>query len=471
LAKGGQAAGPDAGQTLGGMEHYSIAVIGSGSGGAEAALAAAEQKQRVLLVENEQIGGGALHFGTIPMRALMANERLFRQLGRLAGEEEEYGQELYQWANRQRKTIAQATERLHRRLKGQGVEMIHGHGVLLGGGRLRIDLSEGTSQEVRAQHIILATGARPREAERSWDGSAVATSRRFISLADPPGRLIVIGGGHIGCEFAVLFNAVGSKVTLIERATQLLPEMDVEAGEWFGKELERQGIEVIKGETARAVWGNTAGEYAVAHLTESGRELGADRILMACGRVPNVQGMGLDEAGVSYDPEAGIQVDCYLRTSVPEVWAIGDVNHLCTLADSAKVQARVAVQNIFGACLPFDAKAQPRCVHADPVVAAVGMTDAEARAGGLPVRTGRAAFRAPTLASGLAESRGFLKLVVAANTRRLLGATVVGESAHEWIDEFSTACHLGADIDQLASVPRFRTPIAEAIAECRSHLT
>jgi dihydrolipoamide dehydrogenase len=449
-------------------EIYEIVIVGSGAGGAEAALLAARGGARgVLLIEKNLLGGGALHAGTIPMRSLVANVRELRQLRRESRDEAEAGASLSDWVNRQGRTVARLTSQLEMELRDAGVEVVCGRARLLGGGRVHImemDRAGQSERNVKGAHIILATGSKPRESEQVWPESAVGSSLRFISLAEAPFRMVIIGGGHIGCEFACVYNALGAEVTLVEKGGRLLPEMDREAGEQLREEFEYNGIRVRLGEAARAVWGNISGEFAIAGLASTDEQLSADKILVATGRAPNVNGLGLEQAGVQFSSE-GIEVDQFLQTSAPGISAIGDVNGLCTLADAAHAQARIAVENALGERNPFLREETPRHVHTDPPVAAIGLSEDEAGAAGRLVKVASARSRPMTALRGACGSN-LVKLIADAETRQLLGGMIIGDRASDWIGKLGAAVRDRADVLQFAHEPQEDESFSAALRSC-----
>ena len=448
---------------------YQIVIVGSGAGGAEAALVAARRGARgVLLIEKDLLGGGALHTGTIPMRSLVGSVRTLRQLRRAGSGDVGAEGRLSEWMNHQGRTVATLASQLRHELRAADVEIVRGEATLLGEGRVHItqeDRRGHPGRMVQAAHIILATGSKPRDSERAWPESAVGNSLRFISLTEAPFRLVIIGGGHIGCEFACVYNALGAEVTLVEKGGRLLPEMDREAGEYLKSEFEGHGIRVLLDEAARAVWGNISTEFAVARTESASEDLSADKILVATGRVTNVNGLGLDEAGVRFHAERGIEVDEFLQTTAPGVFAIGDVNGLCTLADAAQEQARVAVGNTLGDGVPFLREEMPRRVHTTPPVSAIGLSEDQAGAANRPVRAASARFRSRNALPGDHESN-LVKLVADAETRQLLGAMIIGDHAADWIRELSAAVHRGARVFQMADELREDEGFTAALRSC-----
>jgi dihydrolipoamide dehydrogenase len=454
-------------------EEYEIVIVGSGAGGAEAALLAARGGARgVLLIEKNLLGGGALHAGMIPMRSLVANVRELRRLRDHSRDEAEAEASLSDWVKRQGRTVATLASELRHELCAAGVEMVRGEATLLGEGRLHI-VQEGRQGRpgriVQAAHIIVATGSKPRDSEQVWPESAVGNSLRFISLAEAPFRIVIIGGGHIGCEFACVYNALGAEVTLVEKGERLLPEMDREAGERLHEEFEYNGIRVRLGEAARAVWGNISSEFAVTGLAPTDEELSADKILVATGRVPNVEGLGLEEAGVQFSSERGIEVDQFLQTSAPGISAIGDVNGLCTLADAAHAQARIAVENARGERHPFLREETPRQVHTDPPVAAIGLLEDQAGAVGRAVEVGSARSRSMTAARGACEWN-LVKLIADAGTRQLLGGMIIGEHALDWIARLGAAVRDRANVLEFAGEPQGDESFSAALRSCAGRM-
>ena len=452
---------------------YQIVIVGSGAGGAEAALLAARRgAQGVLLIEKDLLGGGALHAGTIPMRSLLGSVRTLRRLRGAGSVDGGADARLSHWVNRQQRTVATLASQLRCELRAAGVEIVRGEATLLGEGRLRIaqeDRPGHTGRTVQAAQIILATGSKPRDSERVWPESAVGNSLRFISLAEAPFRILIIGGGHIGCEFARIYNALGAEVTLAEKAARLLPEMDREAGEYLEREFERHGIRVLLGEAARAVWGNISTDFAVARMESTGKDLSFEKILVATGRAPNVSDLGLEEAGVRFSPERGIEVDQFLQTTAPGIYAIGDVNGLCTLADAARAQAKVAVGNALGDGIPFLREEMPRRVHTIPPVSAIGLLEDQAGAAARPVRAASAQFHLPSDPRGNGESN-LVKLVADAETRQLIGGMIIGDHPDDWIGELSAAVNEGKDVLQMADEKHEHESFNAALRRCRRQM-
>jgi len=448
---------------------YEIVIVGSGAAGAEAALLAARRGARgVLLIEKNLLGGGALHAGTIPMRSLVGSVRMLRQLRCSGSGDAEAEARLSDWVKRQQRTVATLASQLRDELRAAEVEIVRGEATLLGEGRVRITQEERhghSGRVVQAGRIILATGSQPRDSERVWPESAVGNSRRFISLAEAPFRLAIIGGGHVGCEFACVYNALGVKVTLVEKGERLLPEMDREAGEYLRREFEGNGVRVLLGEATRAVWGNISSDFAVARIEPSSEDLSVDKILVATGRTPNVRGLGLEEAGVRFGLERGIEVDQFLQTTAPGIFAIGDVNGLCTLADAAHAQARVAVGNALGDGIPFVREEMPRRVHTIPPVSAIGLSEDQAGAARRPVRAASALFRSTDAPRNAGEAN-VVKLIADAGTHQLLGGMIIGDHASDCIGRLSAAVRDCTNVLKMGGGPRERESFTAALRRC-----
>jgi pyruvate/2-oxoglutarate dehydrogenase complex dihydrolipoamide dehydrogenase (E3) component len=254
-------------------------------------------------------------------------------------------------------------------------------------------------------------------------------------------------------------------VTLAEKGQRLLPEMDREAGEYLRREFEGNGIRVLLGEATRAVWGNISTDFAVARMEPASEELSVDKLLVATGRAPNVSGLGLEQAGVRFDSERGIEVDQFLQTTAPGVFAIGDVNGLCTLADAAHAQARVAVGNALGDGIPFVREDMPRRVHTNPPVSAIGLSEDQADAAGRPVRAASAPFHLTDVPRGACEAN-IVKLIADAGTRQLLGGMIIGDDASDCVGRLRAAVRDCADVLKMEVEPREHESFTSALRSC-----
>ena len=429
-----------------------VLVIGAGPGGYVAAIRAAQRGARVTLVSDAPAGGVCLHLGCIPTKTLLASVEALRTVQRaadfgIAPASVSTAPQLTSDAmlRRTRKVTGAMSKGLEFLFRKNGIQFVNGRARLLGGGRVQVG-----DDVLTASRIILATGSRPAPSPSGLppvDGRRVINSNHALHLAEPPKKLLIIGGGYIGCEFACIFRALGSEVTVVEALPGLLPGMDAELGTTLAKFFRKAGIEVRVGETV------------------SGFDHGFDRVLISVGRVPNTSDIGCDAAGVKLTARGHVEVNERMETSAAGIYAIGDIVGKFPLAHVASAQARVAVANAFGGNATMDYAAVPGVVFTHPEVASVGLTEAEAQAQNRAVRIGKFPMAALGRAQASGETDGFVKLVADAETRRLLGGQVIGPAAGELIAAITLAISLGATAEQVAHTIFSHPTFAEAIGE------
>src|SRR5260370_18091 len=358
-------------------EKYDVAVIGSGSGGSEAALLAAEKGFRAVLIEKDAFGGTHFHRGCYAVRALHASSRVYRQIvkSRQFGIEADLlRSSLVDWMKAQRAASARLAEELRKGLEQLNVRIATGTGSLLGEHQVQITDSLDHHEDIEAEYIILATGSRPDYL--ASEGSRFFNSDDLIARVYPPSHLFIIGGGYVGCEFASIYRALGCRVSLAEQRERLLPDWDPSVGERVAAELSADGVELHLGRNIEVEKVPTEDGYPI--LTEpDGDQISPDLVLVATGRRPNVESIGLDRLGIAAHPD--VEVDGQLRTSQRHIFAIGDVNGLNMLDSSASAQARIAVEAIRGGDTLFSSRWVPRYLDTDPPLPAGGWvaTDAD----------------------------------------------------------------------------------------------
>lgn len=429
-----------------------LLVIGAGPGGYVAAIRAAQRGARVTLVSDAPPGGVCLHLGCIPTKTLLASVETFHTVQHAgdfgldpASVSAEPRLAADAMLRRTRKVTSAMGKGLEFLFRKNGIQFLNGRARLLGGGRVQVG-----DDVLSASHIILATGSRPAPSPAGLppvDGQRVINSNHALHLAEPPKKLLIIGGGYIGCEFACIFRALGSEVTVVEALANLLPGMDAELGAALAKFFRKAGIEVRVGET----------------LSEF--EPAFDRVLISVGRVPNTGDIGCDAASVKLTARGHVEVNERLETSAPGIYAIGDIVGRFPLAHVASAQARVAVENALGGSATMDYSAVPGVVFTHPEVASVGLNEAEAQAQGHPVRVGKFPMAALGRAQASGETDGFVKLVADAETHRLLGGQVIGPAAGELIAAITLAISLGATAEQVGHTIFAHPTFAEAIGE------
>ncbi len=438
---------------------YDLVVVGGGSAGLVSAAVAAGLGARTLLVEKSRLGGECLWTGCVPSKALLHRARL-AHLARTAGlsgvETLAAGALEYARGATLRVRDADGVEPL---LRGLGVEFLYGTPRFTGPRELRVD-----GATLRARRFILATGSRPRVPDLpGLDQAGCLTNVSVWELERPPESLVVLGGGPVGVELAQAFARLGTQVTLLQRAARLLPREDPELTALVAARLREEGVDVRLSAEALAVTRRETG--AVVRFRTEGRELAVEgaALLAATGRVPNVEDLGLEQAGIALTAN-GVRVDDRLRTTAAGIYACGDVTGREQYSHAAEYAAKVAVRN---ALLPLPQRARwdrmPRATFTDPELAHVGLHEGEARERGLRVEVFRHPFGQDDRALVDDEPSGMVKLVVAAGSGRLLGASILGPRAGELIQEAVLAIEQRLAVRHLADTVHVYPTLSVAV--------
>ncbi len=432
---------------------FDVIVLGAGPGGYVAAIRAAQLGMKTAVVEEKHLGGICLNWGCIPTKALLRSAEVLE----LMRHAKDYGLKAdaasfdFQAIIKRSRAVSRRLNRgVGHLLKKNGVTVLEGRGRLLGGGKLAVTgKAEG---EYAARHIIIATGARPRDLpglER--DGKLVWSYFEALNPDRLPKSLLVVGSGAIGMEFASFYNALGVDVTVVEIMDRILPAEDAEIAQIACRQLEKSGIRILTGAKVAKL---DKGRETVTATIETGEgkseTLTVERVLSAVGVVANIKDIGLEEAGVK--TERGIiRVDGFLRTSAPGVYAIGDVAGPPMLAHKAEHEGIICVEKIAGLdnVHPMDRDQIPGCTYCHPQVASVGLTEEEAKKRGHEVRVGRFPFLANGKAIALGDDQGLVKTVFDAKTGQLLGAHMVGPEVTEMIQGFVIAMKLETTEEEL----------------------
>lgn len=457
------------------MTEFDIAVIGGGPGGYVAAIRAAQQGACVCLVERAEVGGTCLNRGCIPTKALYSTALMLQRLRGAAAHGIDVGTPAFDYAAAARRkddVVAKLVGGVEQLLKGNGVEVFRGEASLEGEGRIRIRRPEVTGH-IRAKQIILATGslaARPKPLP--IDGKNVLTSNEILAIKELPTTLLVIGGGYIGCEFASIFAAFGTQVTIVEQLPLLLARSDRQAVREVEKNLKELGVVIHTGTTVEALE-VSAGE--VTARLSGDRQLTVEKVLVAVGRIPNSAGFGFEETGVQLEKGA-VVVDERMRTSAAGVFAIGDVTNIIQLAHVASYQAEIAVTNALGGDARADYRVVPATIFTLPEIGQVGLTEEECKEQGVAVEIGRFTYQASSKALCDGEPRGLVKLLAARDDGRIVGATMVGEEAATLVAEVAlamqqkmTAAALGAVIHSHPTLPEMIREAAEDVEGLAVH--
>jgi dihydrolipoamide dehydrogenase len=451
---------------------YDVIVIGGGPGGYVAGIRAAQLGQKVAVVERESLGGVCLNWGCIPTKSLLRNAEVINLLGQGSDFGFKIGDLSVDYAPAQKRS-RQVSERL---VKGVGflfrknkVTHVAGTGELVGPRQVKVTPS---GQILEAKNVIVATGARARSLPgMTVDGKKIITYREALELTTAPKRMVIVGAGAIGMEFAYLFRSYGAEVTVIEMLPHVLPLEDYETAAEVAKGFKRRGITILVNTRTEAVEAGDSGVTVRAKDQGSGEEqtIDADVVLVAIGVAPNSEGIGLETAGVATDKRGFIVVDEYLRTNAPGVYAIGDVTGKLLLAHVGSAQGIVATEHIAGhetrPIRDADYAFMPRCTFCYPQVASMGYTEAQAREKGYEIKIGKFPFIANGKALGLNERDGFVKIIADARYGEILGAHLVGPEVTELLPELVLAHTWELTTEEIARSVHAHPTLSETLME------
>ena len=450
------------------MATYDVVVIGAGPGGYVAALRAAQLGMKTAVVERDNVGGTCLNWGCIPSKALIRNAEvvnLFKNAQfwgvTMDGMSADFGAAV----NRSRQVVNRMTRGVSYLFRKNGVDVVTGAGRLRDAHTVEV---EGASEPLEAGAVIIATGARPRSLPGlEVDGELVMTSREALEAKTMPASAVFVGGGAIGCELAYVYNSYGVDTTIVEALPRLLPLEDAEVSAEVERVFDRQGIHCRPG-THLVGHRREGGQAVLTVFTVDGEgeeEVLTDRVVVAVGVQGNVEGLGLEEAGVA--TERGlVTVDEQLQTTAAGVYAVGDVNGKLALAHVASAQGVYVVERLAGLDpTPLDYGLMPRAVYCQPQVASFGMTEQAALDAGLTVRVGKFPFRANGKALGAADYEGFAKVVMEEGSERILGAHLVGPEVTELLGELSMNRLLEGTVRELGTMVHAHPSLSEVVKE------
>lgn len=451
---------------------YDVVVLGGGPGGYAAALYGASAGLSVAVVEREKVGGTCLHRGCVPAKELLETAALYKAVsaakdfGITSGEA---ALDLSVSQTRKQKVVDQLWKGLSGLMKGRGITTIRSSGALAGPGVVRLEDGE----EVRGRNVVLAMGSVPRTlAGFEVDGRVVLSSDEVLELKDLPATAVVIGGGAIGCEFASLLADLGAKVTLLEALPQLLTGCDPDVVDVLVRSLRRKGVTV---RTGVSVAGHRPGESGTAVELEGGESVDAEMVVVAIGRRPLSDTIST-EVGVELDERGFVVVDEEMRTSLPGVWAVGDLVATPQLAHVGFAEAMVAIRGILGeAPMPVDYHAVPWCIYTHPEVAFVGYTEDQARAAGYDVVVKKDPFGGNSRARILGETDGVVKVIAEkepdGTAGRILGVHMVGPWVTEQLGQAYLSVNWEATAADLAQLIQPHPTLSEAFGETALALT
>jgi dihydrolipoamide dehydrogenase len=450
-------------------EAFDLVVVGGGPGGYVAAIRASQLKMKVALVERENLGGICLNWGCIPTKALLrASEinHLLHSLDAYGFAADNIRFDFAKVVKRSRSVAGQLSGGVKHLLRKNKVTVFDGHAKLAGAGKVAVSKDGKPVAELAAKHIILATGARARVLPGiEPDGKLIWSYREAMTAPALPKRLIVIGSGAIGSEFASFYRNMGSEVTLLEAMDRILPVEDAEVSAFVHKAFEKQGMRVLLGAKLQGV--RKEGDAVAAIVEADGKvtEIKADRLISAVGIVGNVEDLGLEGTKIQVD-RTHIITDAFGRTGEPGIYAIGDLTGPPWLAHKASHEGIICVEAIAGLHPhAMDTLNIPGCTYCRPQVASVGLTEAAAKAKGHEVKVGRFPFIGNGKAIAMGEPEGFVKTVFDAKTGALLGAHMVGPEVTEMIQGYGIARTLETTEAELMHTVFPHPTVSEAMHE------
>jgi len=451
------------------MANYDLIVIGSGPGGYVAAIRASQLGMKVGVVEKAELGGICLNWGCIPTKALLKSANIFEYIQHAS----EYGIQVKEAApdmtsmvKRSREVAAGMSKGVQFLFKKNKIEQIAGHGKLKKGGKVEVTDAAGKKTEHEAKHIILATGGRSRELPAmKIDGKKIIGYREAMVLPQRPQKLLVVGSGAIGVEFAYFYNTIGTEVTIVEFLPRIVPVEDEEVSKALERSFKKAGITIYTNSEVTKV--DTAGKGCVSTIkTPTGEiKIESDVVLSAVGVATNLENLGLEELGIKTD-KGRVQVDDFYRTNVNGIYAIGDIVKGPALAHVASAEGIICVESIAGKKPePLNYNNIPGCTYCSPEIASVGFTEDAAKKAGYEIKVGKFPFTASGKAKAAGASDGFVKVIFDAKYGEWLGAHMIGHNVTEMIAEVVAARKLETTGHDIIKTVHPHPTMSEAIME------
>jgi dihydrolipoamide dehydrogenase len=450
-------------------QEVDVLVIGAGPGGYVAAIRAAQLGKSVTIVDKDALGGVCLNRGCIPSKALISAAERFVQIkeaGEMGinvnGEVSVNMPKLMEWKNGVVKKLTGGVQTL---LKGNGVEIVKGEAYFTSPNSVRV-VNDESSQSYKFNDVIIATGSRPAELKvLPFDGKRILSSTEALNLQEVPNRLIVVGGGYIGLELGTAYAKLGAQVTILEGTNTILPGTDPSLTKMVTRKLKKLGVTVVT--EAMVQGGEVKGDEVTVRATVKGEEktFTGDYCLVAVGRKPNTDELGLEQIGVELDERGYIKIDEKCRTNVEHIYAIGDCAGGALLAHKASYEAKVAAEVIAGMNSVIDYQAMPFVIFSDPEIAYTGLTEEQAKAEGYNPVVSRFAFQANGRALSMNHADGFVQIVADQETKQVLGVQIVGPEASSLIGEAVLAIEMGANAEDIALTIHAHPTLPETIME------
>jgi len=420
------------------MTEYDIIILGSGPGGYVTAIRSSQLGLKTAIVEKESLGGICLNWGCIPTKALLKSAQVFEYLKHA----EDYGLTIKDYnkdfnavVNRSRNVAANMSKGVHFLMKKNKIDVIEGHGKIIAGKKIAVSKGKET-EEYQAKNIIIATGSRSREIPSlKQDGKKVIGYREAMTLSNQPKKLIVVGSGAIGIEFAYFYNSMGTEVTIIEYLDRIVPVEDQEVSKQLERSFKKSGIKIMTGSEVVGVDTKGKGVKVTVKTSKGEEKITADIVLSAVGIKTNIENIGLEDIGIAVDRDK-ILVNDFYQTNLPGYYAIGDVTQGQALAHVASAEGILCVEKIAGQNVePLDYGNIPGCTYCSPEIASVGLTEDQAKDKGFEIRVGKFPFSASGKAQAGGNSEGFVKVIFDVKYGEWLGCHMIGSGVTDMISE------------------------------------
>ena len=451
------------------MSKFDIIVLGSGPGGYVTAIRASQLGFKTAIVEKENLGGVCLNWGCIPTKALIKSAQVFEYLkhaGDYGLNAENVGHDFGAVIGRSRGVADGMSKGVQFLMKKNKIEVINGFGKIKPGKKLEVSSGDGKTTEYSADHIIIATGARSRElSSLPQDGKKVIGYRQALTLEEQPKKMIVVGSGAIGIEFAYFYHTLGTEVTVVEFMPNIVPVEDEEVSKQLERSFKKAGVKIMTSAEVTKVDTSGSGVKATVKTSKGEEILEADIVLSAVGIKSNIENIGLEEVGITVDRDK-VQVDPYYMTNVPGYYAIGDIVPGQALAHVASAEGILCVEKIAGMAVePLDYGNIPGCTYCIPEVASVGLTEKQAREKGHDIKVGKFPFSASGKAKAAGTPDGFVKVIFDAKYGEWLGCHMIGVGVTDMIAEAVVARKLETTGHEVLKAVHPHPTMSEAVME------
>ncbi|MEJ2684884.1 MAG: dihydrolipoyl dehydrogenase [Candidatus Sulfobium sp.] len=444
-----------------------LAIVGSGPGGYVAAIKAAQLGAMVTIIEDDEVGGTCLNWGCIPTKTMIGSCEVLARVKEL----EKFGMQLKgeivaslpRIMERKDRVVGIQVKGIRGLFKSWGIELRMGRGSLTSPTTVEVKTKNGDSETVEADRIIIATGSRPaRIPLLPFDGEKIISSSDALRLKEIPESLLIVGAGVIGSEFACIYRELGTEITMVEMLPRAVSTEDHEISELLEREFRKKKIKLLTAVKLEKVEVRDDGVHA---FLSEGKELTAGKVLVSVGRALNSEDMGLEEVGVKKGERGNIVVNGRMETSVPGIYAVGDVTGGMLLAHVASAEGIVAVKNALGQECEMDYGVVPAAIFTSPEIASVGLREHQASEKGIAFRTGHFQFRSLGKAHAMGEISGFIKFISEEKTDRILGVHIIGPHASDLIHEAAVAMRAGLTTREIAETIHTHPTLSEGMKE------